>query len=294
VLILPDAALHKLPFEAMVTRKGGTAAATGYWLDDGPPVRYAASATIVLALAARPVGGASDGSVLSVSDPAYQAAEARTAPAASRLWAELGGSARMATGLPPLPGTKRETEEIIKRFAGKVTWLQGPDATEGNLRASIAGMQYVHLATHGLVDESRGALFSALALAPPAHAAVSTDDDGFLELHEVYSLNLKSCELAILSACQTNAGHQIEGEGVFALSRGFLAAGAARVIASQWPVDDISTAAAVGDFFGRIGMASKQNGGYARALREAKKTIRNQAQWAAPYFWAPLVLIGAE
>ena len=51
-------------------------------------------------------------------------------------------------------------------------------------------------------------------------------------------LAIKDCELAILSACETNYGPQQKGEGVWALSRGFLVAGARRVVASNWLVDD--------------------------------------------------------
>lgn len=78
------------------------------------------------------------------------------------------------------------------------------------------------------------------------------EDDGFLQLFEIYDLNLSECELTVLSACETNVGEYIEGEGVFALSRGFLAAGARRVIASQWSVNDASTAEMMGAFFRQI------------------------------------------
>jgi CHAT domain-containing protein len=88
-----------------------------------------------------------------------------------------------------------------------------------------------------------------------------------------------------------------EGEGVFALSRGFLAAGAARVVASHWQVNDISTAQLVGDFFRSVANAEKHDNpvDYAQALRDAKLKLRrnkNRRQWAAPYFWAPFIITG--
>ena len=158
----------------------------------------------------------------------------------------------------------------------------------------MAGKRYLHLATHGLVDERRGALFAALALTPPPAETTDSEDDGFLQLYEIYDLELAEVELAVLSACESNAGAAIEGEGVFALSRGFLAAGARRVIASQWSVNDESTAALIGEFFRAIADAEQRGErvDYARALRDAKRAVRSQPAWAEPYYWAPFILTG--
>ena len=120
-------------------------------------------------------------------------------------------------------------------------------------------------------------------------AAAGGEDDGFLRLHEIYGLRLDA-DLAVLSACASNAGRVVAGEGVFALSRGFLVAGARRVVASQWPVDDASTAALMGDFFRRLTTSPD----LARALRDAKLRLRRDARWGDPFFWAPFVLTGAE
>ncbi|MGH7597746.1 MAG: CHAT domain-containing protein, partial [bacterium] len=100
--------------------------------------------------------------------------------------------------------------------------------------------------------------------------------------------------LAVLSACQTNIGPFFEGEGVFALSRGFLAAGAPRVVASQWQVNDKSTAELIGAFFQSIAVAEKagKEVNYTRALWDAKRELRGQKQWAEPYFWAAFVMAG--
>ena len=172
--------------------------------------------------------------------------------------------------------------------------LQRSRANESALRPALTGKRYLHLATHGLVDEQRGALFAALALTPPDTA--TPDNDGFLQLHEIYQLRLPEVELAVLSACETNLGTTAGGEGVFALSRGFLAAGARRVVASQWAVEDLSTAKLMGHFFRAIA-AAEQAGrpvDYVIALRDAKRAVRQEAAWSQPYFWAPFVLTGAR
>ena len=78
--------------------------------------------------------------------------------------------------------------------------LKGLEASEPRLRAQVEGKRYLHLATHGLVDERRGALFAALALTPPAGEEAEPEDDGFLQLYEIYDLELGEVELAVLSA----------------------------------------------------------------------------------------------
>src|SRR5262249_59282303 len=98
------------------------------------------------------------------------------------------------------------------------------EATEAAVRYNVGGRRIIHLACHGLTDQKYGNFFGALALTPGPRAASDPADDGFLTLPEIYELDLKSCELAILSACQTNYGPQQKGEGVWALSRRFLLA----------------------------------------------------------------------
>ena len=73
------------------------------------------------------------------------------------------------------------------------------------MRGGYAGRRMVHLACHGLADQAYGNFFGALALTPGADPN-NPADDGFLTLAEIYDLNLKDCELAILSACETNYG----------------------------------------------------------------------------------------
>ena len=188
---------------------------------------------------------------------------------------------------------------IREAFAGseRVTVLEGLAASESNLRSSLGDHRFLHMATHGLVDERRGSLFASLALTPPPGPTVDSEDDGFLQLFEIYGLHLSSVEIAVLSACDTNVGESFEGEGVFAMSRGFLASGAQRVVASQWPVDDASTAMLMGHFFQAIAEAEQagESIDFARALRDAKLAVRSDPdhpQWAGPYFWAPFILTG--
>ncbi len=290
VLVVPDGPLHGLPLEALVV--GRAKGRPTYWLDEGPVVRYAPSATTACNLARegpmRPAPGAA--SALIVADPVF-----------SRPGLPKVAASRARQGLeslPPLPGTAAEAEAIAAALAPagtEVTVLREEKAKESAVREALRERPrlFLHFATHGLVEEGESELRAALALTPPDAPAGGSDDDGLLQLFEIYDLDARS-ELAVLSACDSNTGRRVRGEGVFALSRAFLAAGARRVVASLWPVDDASTAALMASFYRRIARAAPgQPPDYARALRDARLELRSKEQWAEPYYWAPFVITGA-
>ena len=319
VVVVPDGVLHQIAFEALVI---DTAQKPVYWLDGGPPVRYTASATVLYNIERRPsrsvLAGDDGAPTLSVADPVFDVQELIAAAEAPALEAEASGTdATRASGDPPdlaeltrrsyeraggvlarLPGTRRESEALARVFgSSRVESITGAQATETRVRERLPAKRYLHFGTHGLVDERRNSMFSALALTPPAEETASADNDGYLQLHEIYGLPLENAELAVLSACETNVGEQVDGEGVFALSRGFLAAGAQWVVASQWAVNDESTAVLIGAFFENVRKQEQEARGidYAAALRDAKRTVRNQPkhpEWTDPYYWAPFILTG--
>ncbi len=318
LVVIPDGPLHYLPFEALVMDTAHTPDGVTYWLDAGPPIRYAASATVLNNVSRRPAARVAQSTagpmMLSISDPIFDPGEVVNAlQAAGNITAArrdtTTGAAitptrdsyeRSGGSLARLPGTARETDAVRTTFGARAATslqvLSGIEATESNLRAALAGKRFLHLATHGLVDQRRGTLFASLALTPPTGETTDHENDGFWQLHEIYANQLPDVELAVLSACESNIGETVEGEGVFALSRGFSAAGAQRVVASQWSVDDASTAELIGEFFRRV-LAEESQGrqvNYAAALRDAKRAVRSQEQWRDPYFWAPFVLTGRQ
>jgi CHAT domain-containing protein/tetratricopeptide (TPR) repeat protein len=272
VTIIPDGPLSAFPFEACVVSEKQDA--PRYWLDDGPVVRYAPSIATLAALASAAKRKSTD-TVLTVCNPRY---------------------ATTSGALAPLPGTARETETVVSAFGkDRVTVLCGEAATEAAVRRSIPGKEIVHLATHGLVSQRQSDLLASLAFTPVASPQRDLRDDGFLQLFEIYELAL-SAELVVLSACESSTGSYVLGEGVMALSRGFLSAGARRVVATQWKVDDDATAALVGDFLTRIAKAERAGGevDFALALRDAKRAARQSTNWSQPFYWAAFVVTGAE
>ena len=112
--------------------------------------------------------------------------------------------------------------------------------------------------------------------------------NGYLRLHDIYQLDLNA-DLVVLSACQTALGKEIRGEGLIGLTRGFMYAGAPRVLASLWKVDDEATAALMKQFYGN--MLEKEMSP-AEALQQAQLAIKSEKRWASPYYWAAFVLQG--
>lgn len=284
-IIVPDGPLHLLPFDALALRVGGDGRSARYWLDEGPGLLYAPSATSMLSLTKRSEGRASPRrravEVLSVVNPAFAAPRADSAQRAPGTWR-------------PLPWTAEEARSLRRAFArDQVVVLEGHQATERGVREAVAGKQFLHFATHGFVTEGRSEVLAGLVFAAPDDSTAGLEDDGQLQLFEIYDLGLE-CELAMLSACETHRGPRVAGEGVFALSRGFVAAGARRVIATLWPVRDRPTADLVGRLFTRI--AAEERRGrpvdYALALRDAKRWLRKNDASSEPTHWAPFVLTG--
>ena len=112
--------------------------------------------------------------------------------------------------------------------------------------------------------------------------------NGFLRANDIYNLKLPA-ELVVLSACQTGLGKEIKGEGLVGLTRGFMYAGAARVVVSLWNVNDKATADLMTKFYEKM---LKQGERPAAALRAAQVEMWKQKQWQSPYYWAAFTMQG--
>jgi CHAT domain-containing protein/tetratricopeptide (TPR) repeat protein len=301
VVVVPDGPLHKVPLEAVLLEAGPE---PRYVLDELPPLVYAPSAALLTLLADRPRSQGGPLSLLTVCNPAYP--QEKTDKETGRQGdkeKEVSGEARSGSRgvlglrgqLPLLPFTAVESRRVRALFPpDQVTALEGEKATERAVADAVARRRVLHLAAHGFADEHFGNLFGALAFTPPPPGKETPEDDGFLSLHEIYRLPLADCELAVLSACTTNVGPQEPLEAGVTLASGFLAAGARRVVASHWSVDDESTATLMEAFFARVTAAARQGRPvpYAGALQAARRKVRDDPRWSAPFFWAPFVLVG--
>lgn len=189
--------------------------------------------------------------------------------------------------LSDLPGTESEVNQISALFAGKKLAAEaytGSRADEKLVKdGGLKGFDFVHFATHGIVDESDPEL-SRIFLHPDAGL-----EDGNLFAGEIYNLELDA-SLVTLSACQTGLGKIQQGEGVIGLSRALVYAGARNLLVSFWNVADESTAVLMKNFYQRT--LENPAPDYSGPLREAKLDLLRNEKYAAPFYWAPFVLIG--
>jgi len=156
---------------------------------------------------------------------------------------------------------------------------------ETAMSKDLGQYRIVHFATHGLLDNEHPEL-SGLVL-----SMVGPDgkpQNGFLDLEDIYNLTLPA-DLVVLSACETGLGKEINGEGLVGLTRGFMYAGASRVVASLWQVDDAATAELMGAFY-RAMLVDRLRP--AAALRQAQIELMKQKRWHDPYYWAAFTLQG--
>jgi CHAT domain-containing protein len=96
-------------------------------------------------------------------------------------------------------------------------------------------------------------------------------------------------DVVVLSACSTAGGKNVPGEGVIGLARAFMYAGAPRVVASLWQVNDLATSELMKRFYHGVLIQGLTP---AAALHAAQRQLAAIPRWSSPYFWAPFVLQG--
>ncbi len=192
-----------------------------------------------------------------------------------------------AKGLPRLFASRQEAKAIIA-LAPKGASYAALDFEANRDRALASDLnQYrvLHFATHGLLNTARPQL-SGVVLS--LYDEKGRERDGFLRLDQIYNLRLSS-DLVVLSACSTALGKEVKGEGMIGLTRGFIYAGAQRVIASLWKVDDEATAELMKIFYRNL---LQQRMSAARSLRAAQLEMQRQTRWQSPYYWGAFTLQG--
>jgi CHAT domain-containing protein len=190
-------------------------------------------------------------------------------------------------GLGRLPFSRGEAAAIASLVAPGDSLMATGFAASRSAATSpeLSDYRIVHFATHGVLNTRQPEL-SGVVLS--LFDAAGRRQDGFLRLHDVYNLRL-GAELVVLSGCQTGLGRDLGGEGLIGLTRGFMYAGARRVVASLWQVDDASTAELMKRFYRAL---LKEGQTPAAALRTAQLEVARDPRWAAPFHWAGFVLQG--
>jgi CHAT domain-containing protein/Flp pilus assembly protein TadD len=205
----------------------------------------------------------------------------------TRSAADLGFSRDGRSYLNRLIYSRQEAESIMAVTpVGKGMKILDFEASRSRAMSSdLAQFQIIHFATHGLLDSKHPELSGLIFSMIDRHGK---SQDGFLGLQDIYNLNLP-VELVVLSACETGLGEEISGEGLIGLTRGFMYAGASRVVASLWSVSDVGTAELMGHFYKAMEQDKLRP---AAALRTAQIQMWKQKRWRSPYYWAAFQLQG--
>ena len=233
-------------------------------------------------------------SVAVFADPVFSANDARLNQQASHaegstLWNDAQRSAG-ESGLDSLVRLRfsRQEAEQIARLANDNRSLKALDFSANRTVAMdtrLSDYRIVHFATHALINNQHPDL-SGIVLSLVDEQGRT--QNGFLRLYDIYNLKLNA-DLVVLSACQTALGKQIKGEGLVGLTRGFMYAGAPRVVASLWRIDDRATA----EFMKRFYTAMLKDAlRPSAALRAAQLSMLHDKRFQSPHLWAPFTLQG--
>lgn len=290
LLIVADGALQYIPFAALPIPSTGTPLATRHVVVSLP------SASALAVMRRELQGRARAPRTLALfADPVFQKDDVRLSHGldkVNRLNLSQKTLSRTREGidlstLRRLTFSQKEADTIATLLPpGEVFKAIGFSASRATVEnGGLDGYRMVHFATHGVLDSHHPEL-SGLVLS--LYNEKGERQDGFLRLNDIYNLHLDA-DLVVLSACRTALGKEIRGEGLVGLTRGFMYAGASRVLASLWSVEDRATAELMGSFY--RGML-RERLTPAAALRKAQLEMAKNPKYKSPYYWAGFSLQG--
>lgn len=272
LLIVPDGFLSLVPFDLMPDENGRP-------LLEQHDLTYLPSAVLLLRAgeqAMQELGFPWQRELLAFGDPAV------TGNGESTLLSERSGE-----GTPrALPNTAAEIRGIAHLSAGRTQlYLGAADQKAQFFDAARDGVPLLHVSTHAIADmdnpERSRLLFS------PGQPGEAND---YVFLKELYDLDLRGTDLATLSACDTERGRLVPGEGIQAFSRALLAAGSRSALTTLWRVPDGPTSQFMQQFYYFL---LKKHQKKAEALRSAKlEFLRSGTELSHPRYWAAFVLNG--
>jgi CHAT domain-containing protein/Tfp pilus assembly protein PilF len=255
VVIVPDGALARINVESLPV----PGPKRHYWIED---VEVAIAPSLgTLSTRVQPRGGKQSDSVLLIGDPVSS-----------------------DPSFPQLRYASAEMNAVSKAFAGRTVVYRADQATPSRYREAMPEQfGVVHFTAHAAAN-AESPLDSAVIL--------SKDGSGYkLYARDVADQPL-SADLVTISACRSAGERTYAGEGLVGFAWAFLRAGAQRVIAGLWDVDDRSTADLMGHVYNDIAQGRSPSA----ALRAAKLAMIGRGGAAAkPYYWAPFqVFIGSR
>jgi len=294
IVVVADGALQYIPFAALATPETADTDTPIPLINQYELVNLPSSST--LGIIRDQINGRQEApkQLAILADPVFTNNDNRLKNVPSREMkvnlnqASLNRSIRVSEiNLSRLPGTRTEAEAILNLVSPETqTNAFDFEANHDFINnPQLRNYQIIHLATHGILNSEAPELSGVVLSLVDKQG---NPQNGFLRLHDIFNLNLPA-ELVVLSACQTGLGEEIRGEGLVGLTRGFMYAGAPRLVVSLWNVDDAATA----EFMTRFYQLMLNDGlKPAQALRETQLQMQRETQWKSPYYWAAFTLQG--
>ncbi len=192
------------------------------------------------------------------------------------------GPFRMASGhlLRPLRASAQEANLL-----GGLVWL-GKQASKQRFLTHAPSAEMFLLTTHTYPGERETALVF--------HPSGANESAYLLYPSELQYLDLRAVELAGLSACATEKGVQLPGDGIHTLGRAVSWAGAQSVTCSWFLLNDTAQALSATYFYPKLdnGKTVRQN------LRQARLDFLASEEGLRfsghPYYWAGVALYGGH
>jgi len=243
LLVLADGPLLQLPFAALYDSAAG---------------RYAVAAWPIV-------------QVESMGALALERRDSRASDSRALIIADPSGADATLPDLPALPGAQAEARSVRRVLGAPALLLRGASASESRVKREAGSASLLHFAVHGVLDDVVP-LDSALILGRDG------SDDGALRVREILGSMQLHADIVVLSACNTAVDAEVGGDGLVSMTRAFRQAGAARVVATLWPIADHGAAELMGRFHRALAAGATADA----ALREAQLALIGAAASRQP------------
>jgi len=283
LIIVPDGILYYLPFETLIFSFHGGSGKKKYLIEEYN-ITYTPSSSSLLFLLDNTKRRKFTKGLLAFGNPSYNFTSTSNNEG-NKSYIQVLKELYSSQGFDcfPLPYSQTEIQNISQYFPKKKRniYLEREANEDIVKKITLKDYQVIHFACHGFFDENfpfRSALVLALDK--------STDEDGFLQVREIYNLRMQA-DLIVLSACQTGIGKLEKGEGILGLPRTFFYAGARSVVSTLWKVEDKTTANFMNFFYKFLSQGRDK----ARAMKLAKLEMID-SKYSHPFYWGAFILNG--
>lgn len=275
LIFIPDDILHYLPFETLITTRDNN-----NWLIKDYKIAYVPSISSLREIIQRKRSYRAEPQkqLLAIGDPIFGREEDEIEKGSI----SKGFEEEEILTLPRLKYSGLEIEKISNLFS-RTDILKRNEASEKRFKdRKLDDYKILHFATHCIIDDKN-----------PARSAIiftlddSPEEDGFLQMREIFYLKLNS-DLVTLSSCQTGRGQLIKGEGIEGLSRAFFYAGSSAALISLWSVNDQATSQFMERFY--FHLCSSRS--IMNSLQKTKLEMIESGTLSHPYYWAGFVVSG--